>query len=183
MCKRCSWAKDELDILYHDNEWGKPLYDDEKLFEFLVLEGMQAGLTWSLILKRREGLRKAFFGFDPDKCAKMSDEYIEECLKNPEIIRARLKVQAVRKNAIAYFKVVEEFGNFKDYIWSFVGGKPIVNEIKTMEDVPTDTEISKAMSKDLKKRGFTFVGPVICYAFMQATGMVNDHLVDCIARF
>tara|TARA_B100000508_G_scaffold140487_1_gene141725 strand:- start:10715 stop:11287 length:573 start_codon:yes stop_codon:yes gene_type:complete len=178
---RCSWATNagELDQIYHDTEWGVPLHDDQMLFEFLCLEGAQAGLSWSTILKKREGYRKAFHNFDPKKVAKISEEKVEKLLQNPEIVRNRLKVNAFIKNAEAFLTVQKEFGSFDSYVWSFVGGKPIVNKRKSMNNVPASTEISEQMSKDFKKRGFTFVGPTICYAFMQATGMVNDHTTNC----
>ncbi|WP_456275319.1 DNA-3-methyladenine glycosylase I [Bacillus sp. AK128] len=178
--ERCGWVtEDPLYIDYHDYEWGVPVYDDCLLFEFLNLEGAQAGLSWITILKKRENYRQAFDGFDPKKIVNYNDEKIEELLKNEGIVRNRLKVNAVVVNAKAYFKVVDEFGSFKEYIWSFVGGKPIQNHFKSMEEVPATTPISEMMSKDLKRRGFKFVGSTICYAFMQAVGMVNDHIVTC----
>lgn len=178
--KRCGWVnEDPLYINYHDHEWGVPVYNDRLLFEYLNLEGAQAGLSWYTILKKRENYRKAFDDFDPEKIVTYDEAKIEELLSNEGIVRNRLKVNAVVTNAIAFHKVVEEFGSFHTYIWSFVGGKPIKNHFKTLSDVPTTTEISDKLSKDLKKRGFKFVGSTICYAFMQATGMVNDHLISC----
>jgi len=176
---RCDWAKNKLAIEYHDKEWGVPLHDDRMLFEFLILEGAQAGLSWDTILAKRENYRRAFDNFDPKIVAKYGDQKREELLGNAGIVRNRLKIKSATQNANAYLEVVKEFGSFDKYIWSFVGGKPIVNKCKTMGDVPAKTEISDAMSKDLKKRGFNFVGSTICYAFMQATGMVNDHVVSC----
>ena len=177
---RCKWAeKNDLDRRYHDTEWGVPLYDDRKLFEFLLLEGAQAGLSWSTILAKREGYRKAFDDFDPIKIAGYTQYDLDQLAKNPNIIRNRLKIKSAVTNANAFLQVIEEFGSFKDYIWGFVDGKPIVNIWKSIDEVPASTFISKTMSKDLKKRGFKFVGETICYAFMQATGMVNDHTVDC----
>ena len=176
---RCDWAKNDLAIEYHDKEWGVPLHDDRLLFEFLILEGAQAGLSWDTILAKRENYRKAFDNFDPKKVAKYGDKKREELLGNAGIVRNRLKIKSATQNANAYLEVVKEFGSFDKYIWSFAGGKPNVNKCKTMEDVPAKTEISDAMSKDLKQRGFNFVGSTICYAFMQATGMVNDHVVSC----
>ncbi|WP_099362556.1 DNA-3-methyladenine glycosylase I [Fredinandcohnia onubensis] len=178
--KRCGWVnEDPLYKDYHDHEWGVPVYDDRLLFEYLNLEGAQAGLSWYTILKKRENYRKAFDDFDPEKIVTYDNEKIEELLSNEGIVRNRLKVNAVVTNAKAFHKVVEEFGSLHTYIWSFVGGKPIENHFKTLSEVPTTTEISDKLSKDLKKRGFKFVGSTICYAFMQATGMVNDHLISC----
>lgn len=178
--ERCPWAsKNALDAKYHDEEWGVPVHDDRTLFEFLILEGAQAGLSWSTILNKRENYRKAFANFDVKKVAKFDEKKIAALLQNEGIVRNRLKVAGTVKNAIAFIAVQKEFGSFDKYIWSFVAGKPIQNKPRTSADVPAKTEISDAMSKDLKKRGFTFVGSTICYAFMQATGMVNDHLVDC----
>lgn len=176
---RCEWAKNDLAIEYHDEEWGVPLHDDRLLFEFLILEGAQAGLSWDTILAKRENYREAFDNFDAKKVAKYGDKKHDELLQNAGIVRNRLKIKSAIQNAKAYLKVVEEFGTFDKYIWSFVDGKPIVNKYKKLEDVPAKTELSDAMTKDLKKRGFNFVGSTICYAFMQATGMVNDHLVSC----
>ncbi len=178
--KRCSWANgSELEQSYHDTEWGVPVYDDQVLFEFLVLEGAQAGLSWSTILNKREGYRKAFDNFDVIKIARYSEAKIQRLLSNPEIVRNKLKVRGTVINAQLFMDVQREFGNFSDYIWDFVDGKPIVNSPRTMADVPATTERSDAMSKALKKRGFKFVGSTICYAYMQAVGMVNDHSTDC----
>lgn len=175
---RCSWASNDLNIPYHDTEWGVPVHEDQKLFEFLILEGAQAGLSWDTILRKREAYRQAFDGFDPAKVARYSDAKKAELMLNEGIIRNRLKIAAAVTNANAFLAVQREFGSFDKYIWSFVGGKPLMNKLKGGE-VPAKTEISDAISKDLKKRGFTFVGSTIMYAFMQATGMVNDHLVTC----
>ncbi|HTS67136.1 MAG TPA: DNA-3-methyladenine glycosylase I [Candidatus Acidoferrales bacterium] len=177
--ERCAWAKGELYEQYHDTEWGVPVHDDRLLFEFLVLEGAQAGLSWSTILNKRENYRKAFGGFDPRKVARYDERKIAALLENPGIVRNRLKVRAAVTNAKAFLAVQKEFGSFDAYIWRFVGGKPIQNRWQTLKDLPPRTEVSDAMSKDLIKRGFTFVGSTICYAHMQATGMVNDHLVTC----
>ena len=164
---------------YHDYEWAIPLHDDQRLFEMLILEGAQAGLSWETVLKKREGYRKAFYDFDPHKVALMTDGELEALLKNPEIIRNRLKIFGARQNAQAYLRIQQEFGSFNDYLWNFVNGKPIINHWKKFEDVPATTAESAALSKDLKKRGMTFVGNTIIYAFMQAVGMVNDHMVEC----
>lgn len=177
---RCNWCLTHpLLQAYHDTEWGVPLHDDQKLFEFLILEGAQAGLSWLTILKRRESYRKAFDHFDPEKIVLYTPQRIESLLKNHDIIRNRLKIISVIKNARAYLTLKEKHGSFDRYIWQFVDGKPIQNRIKKMEELPTKTEQSDFMSKELKKQGFSFVGSTICYAFMQATGMVNDHLVTC----
>lgn len=177
---RCTWCLgNDLYMDYHDNEWGVPLHDDQKLFEFLILEGAQAGLSWITILQKRENYRAAFHQFDPEVVARYSDEYLEELRQNPGIVRNRLKIQSARTNARAFLQVQEEFGSFDQYIWQFVDGRPKINHFATMADVPANTPTSDRMSKDLKKRGFKFVGTTICYAFMQATGMVNDHTVDC----
>ena len=177
---RCEWGtSDPLYLEYHDKEWGEPVHDDRKLFEMLLLEGAQAGLSWITILKRRESYRKAYNGFDPDKIAKWTDKKIERLLKDPGIIRNRLKVEAARVNAKSYLEVVKECGSFDSFIWSFVGGKPLINKWKKVSDIPAITKESDAMSKELKKRGFKFVGSTICYAYMQAVGMVNDHTIDC----
>ncbi len=176
--QRCSWASNKLNIPYHDTEWGVPQHDDRVLFEFLILEGAQAGLSWDTILRKREAYREAFDNFDPAKVARYTDENCVKLLTNEGIIRNRLKIASAVSNANAFLKVQKEFGSFDNYIWSFVGGKPKVNKLKG-GDVPAKTEISDAISKDLKKRGFNFVGSTILYAFMQATGMVNDHLVTC----
>jgi DNA-3-methyladenine glycosylase I len=178
--KRCEWAnKNELEISYHDNEWGVPIHDDRSLFEFLVLEGAQAGLSWSTILRKREGYRKAFDHFDARKISRYSQAVVSRLLANPEIIRNKLKVNAVVTNARAFLRVQEEFGSFDRYIWQFVNGRPIQNSWKKLSEIPSSSPESEAMSKDLRKRGFKFVGTTICYAFMQAVGMVNDHVVGC----
>jgi DNA-3-methyladenine glycosylase I len=176
---RCHWAKSELMIAYHDGEWGVPLHDDRRLFEMLILEGAQAGLSWETILKKREAYREAFDGFDAAKVARYTAAKQAKLMKNPGIVRNRLKIAAAVTNARAFLKVQEEHGSFDEFIWSFVGGEPIVNRRRSMSEVPPRTAESDAMSKALLKRGFKFVGSTICYAFMQATGMVNDHLVSC----
>ena len=177
--KRCGWAGTDLMTLYHDQEWGVPQHDDDILFEFLVLEGAQAGLSWSTILTKRPAYRKAFNNFNPRKVAGYGAEKVAELLANPGIVRNRLKIGSAIRNARAFLEVQKEFGSFDQYLWQFVGGKPRVNSWSTMKRVPAQTAESIRMSKDLLKRGFSFVGPTVCYAFMQATGMVNDHLVDC----
>ena len=178
--KRCAWVTtDQLYIDYHDHEWGRPVHDDRKLFEMLTLEGAQAGLSWITILKRREHYREAFDYFDVKKISVYNDAKITELEQNEGIIRNKRKIRSVITNAHAFIKVQEEFGSFDNYIWRFVGETPILNEWLSIEEVPAITPESEEMSKDLKKRGFTFVGPTICYAFMQATGMVNDHTKDC----
>jgi DNA-3-methyladenine glycosylase I len=166
-------------VAYHDEEWGVPVYEDQPLFAKLLLDGAQAGLSWITILRKRENYYAAFDDFDPEKMARYDDAKIAELLANPGIVRNRLKVNAFVKNAQAYLKLQEELGSFSDYLWDFVEGAPIVNSWKTMADLPTTSTEADAMSKDLKKRGFSFVGPTICYAFMQAVGMVDDHTVDC----
>lgn len=177
---RCAWVRnDPLDISYHDNEWGVPVYDDRLLFEFLILEGAQAGLSWFTILKKRENYRACFDHFDPEKIARYNEKKITALLNNPDIIRNRLKIESAITNAKAYLRVLEEWDNFATYIWHFVDGKPIKNHWKNAQKIPTTTEISNAFSRDLKKRGFKFVGSTICYAYMQAVGMVNDHTKDC----
>ncbi len=178
---RCEWAqsKNPLMVAYHDREWGKPLKNSRKLFELLTLEGAQAGLSWETILNRRENYRKIFKQFDPEKLARLTDRQLDKILQDPGIIRNRLKVYSVRLNARVYLGIRKEFGTFSKYLWSFVGGKPIQNQWKTMSEIPATTPESDVMGKDLKKRGFKFVGSTICYAFMQAAGMVNDHTVDC----
>lgn len=177
---RCTWpGADELYLDYHDDEWGTPLHDDRRLFEMLILEGAQAGLSWITILRKRVAFRKAFDDFQPEKVAKYGDKKVAELLANAAIIRNRSKINAAIGNARAFLETKEEFGSFDKYIWQFVGSKPIVNKWKRGGQIPAETKESQAMSKDLKKRGFRFVGPTICYAYMQATGMVNDHLVDC----
>lgn len=178
--KRCEWAnRSELEQSYHDKEWGVANHDDKSLFEFLVLEGAQAGLSWSTILRKREGYRKAFDDFDVKKISHYSEKDISRLLANSEIIRNKLKIHAAITNATAFLRVQEQFGGFDPYIWQFVNGRPLQNSWKRMKDIPPSTPQSEAMSKDLQKRGFKFVGSTICYAFMQAVGMVNDHVVDC----
>lgn len=176
---RCEWAANEAAIEYHDAEWGVPLHDEQGLFEFLVLEGAQAGLSWDTILKKRDNYREAFDGFDPRKVARYGEKEVAELLANRGIVRNRLKIRSAIRNANAFLEVADEFGSFDGYIWEFVGGKPIINRWKQLSEIPATTAESDAMSRDLKKRGFNFVGSTICYAFMQATGMVNDHIVDC----
>jgi DNA-3-methyladenine glycosylase I len=177
---RCEWAgTDPLYVAYHDEEWGVPVHDEGTLFEFLILEGAQAGLSWSTILNKREGYRRAFDGFDPQKVAAYDEDRIAELLEDPGIVRNRLKVRSAVQNAQAFLRVQEEFGNFDAYVWQFVGGRPIQNNWQSLSEIPSETEESRALSKDLKKRGFNFVGPTILYAFMQAVGQVNDHLVHC----
>lgn len=177
---RCEWcSNDPLYQAYHDHEWGVPCYDDATLFEFLILEGAQAGLSWITILKKREHFRKAYAQFDPQKMARFSDAKIEKLLQNPNIIRNRLKVEAARSNARAYLDLLEEGQTLSDYLWQFVEGKPIQNRWRSLKEIPVSTPESDQMSKSLKKKGFRFVGPTICYAFMQATGMVNDHITGC----
>jgi DNA-3-methyladenine glycosylase I len=176
---RCDWAKNDLAIQYHDREWGVPCHDDRVLFEFLVLEGAQAGLSWDTILKKRENYRAAFDGFDAQKIAHYNQRRLDSLMRNEGIVRNRLKILSVVKNAKALMEVQTEFGSFNRYIWQFVGGKPRRNGWKNLSQLPSQTAESDAMSKDLKKRGFTFVGSTICYAFMQAVGLVNDHMVTC----
>lgn len=179
--KRCKWVTEgnALYEAYHDCEWGVPVHDDRKHFEFLILEGAQAGLSWITILKRREGYRKAFANFDPEKVARFDASKIEQLLTNEGIIRNRLKVESAVNNARLFLKIKEEFGSFDCYIWQFVNGKPIQNQWHSIKEVPPETKESTALSKDLKKRGFSFVGPTVIYAHMQAVGLVNDHTVDC----
>ena len=180
---RCAWCgKDELYQKYHDEEWGKPVYDDKTIFEFLVLESFQAGLSWITILRKRENFRMAFDDFDYQKIANYSDEKLEELMQNAGIIRNRLKIFAARNNAQKFMEVQKEFGTFSKYIWGFVNHQPIINQLKTLKEVPATTEISDALAKDLKKRGFKFMGSTVVYAHMQATGMVNDHVIDCFVR-
>jgi DNA-3-methyladenine glycosylase I len=176
---RCAWARSELMIRYHDEEWGTPVHDDRKLFEFLILEGAQAGLSWETILNKRENFRAAFDGFDARVIAGYKAKKISQLMKNPGIVRNRLKVASAVRNAKAFLRIQEEFGSFDRYIWQFVGGKPKINSKNTL---PARTAESDAMSKDLKKRGFNFVGSTICYAFMQAVGMVDDHSRQCFRR-
>ena len=179
MLVRCRWAKNEVNIRYHDREWGVPVHDERRLFEFVILEGAQAGLSWDTVLKKRDRYREVFDGFDPEKVARYDVRKVRTLLKDPGIIRNRLKIAATIGNARAFLQVQEEFGSFDAYIWKFVGGRPKQNAWKTHKRVPATTAESDAMSKDLQKRGFRFVGSTICYAFMQATGMVNDHAVSC----
>jgi len=176
---RCGWASGELMIRYHDEEWGVPVHDDRTLFEFLILEGAQAGLSWSTILNKRQNYRKAFEEFDPKSVAAFDRRKVQQLLRDPGIVRNRLKIASTIGNAKAFLRVQEEFGSFDRYIWQFVGGKPLVNKRKSLRQVPARSAESDAMSKDLKRHGFNFVGSTICYAFMQAVGMVNDHVVDC----
>jgi len=176
---RCTWASDALMILYHDLEWGVPQHDDRVLFEFLILEGAQAGLSWDTILRKRKNYRAAFDGFDPKKIARYDRRKVERLLRDEGIVRNRLKIASAIRNAKAFLAVQKEFGSFDRYVWQFVGGKPLVNARQLGQKIPAQTQESDAMSKDLKKRGFNFVGSTICYAFMQATGMVNDHAVEC----
>jgi DNA-3-methyladenine glycosylase I len=176
---RCAWAATPLGIAYHDAEWGVPLHDDRQLFEFLVLEGAQAGLSWELILRKRDAYRAAFDDFDPSRVAAYDDDKIAELLANPGIVRNRLKVRAAIGNARALLDAQQEFGSFDAYIWRFVGGSPVRNSWQSLADIPASTTESETMSKELRRRGFRFVGPTICYAFMQATGMVNDHTTGC----
>jgi DNA-3-methyladenine glycosylase I len=177
--KRCGWAKDDLAIRYHDEEWGVPVHDDCRWFEFLILEGAQAGLSWDTILRKREHYRRAFAGFEPRAVARFDDARIESLLGDSGIVRNRLKITSAVKNARAFLGVQDEFGGFDAYIWRFVEGRPVQNRWRRLEEVPARTPLSDALGKDLKKRGFTFVGSTICYALMQATGVVNDHLVGC----
>ena len=177
--KRCAWAQGDLYIEYHDREWGVPVHDDRLLFEFLILEGAQAGLSWITILKKRENYRRAFDNFDARKVARYNSRKIEKLLGDAGIVRNRLKLASAVQNAKAFLAVQNEFGSFDDYIWRFTGGKPIRNHWKSLKEIPARTPASDAMSRDLIKRGFKFVGSTICYAFMQAVGMVNDHMVDC----
>lgn len=177
--KRCPWAKKDIDIEYHDNEWGKPVHDDNLLFQMIILEGMQAGLSWTTVLNKRESMGTAFDGFDPKIIAEYNTEKKEQLLLNPSIIRNKAKINALVSNAQAFLRIQEEYGSFHSYIWKFVDNNPIINAWTESSQVPTRTEISDAMSKDLYARGFKFVGSTICYAFMQAIGMVNDHMVWC----
>lgn len=180
MKKRCEWCgTDPLYIKYHDEEWGVPVHDDQKLFEMLILEGAQAGLSWITVLKKRENYRKVFSDFDALKISRYSDKKIAKLLVNPGIIRNKLKVNSTVTNARAFLQIQKEFGSFDKYIWQFVDGKPIINNFTNLKEIPASTEISDRMSKDLKKRGFKFIGSTICYAYMQAVGMVNDHTTNC----
>lgn len=176
---RCDWATNDRSIKYHDEEWGVPQHDDRKLFEFLILEGAQAGLSWDTVLRKRENYREAFDDFDAQKIALYDEKKQAELLQNEGIIRNRLKIASAVQNAKAFLEIQKQFGSFDEYIWNFVDGKPIVNKLKTSSEIPAKTEISDAISKDLKMRGFNFVGSTIMYAFMQACGLVNDHLVSC----
>lgn len=176
---RCWKTANPLYIKYHDQEWGTPLHDDRRLFEFLMLEGFQAGLAWELILKRRDELKKAFDNFNPHKIAKYTEKDVERILNTPGVIRNKAKISATINNAQKFIQTQKEYGSFNKYIWQFVNGKPIDHELKSMIDMPAQTTESRVMSKELKKRGFKFVGPIICYAYMQAVGMVNDHLTNC----
>ncbi len=177
---RCAWAGDDpLYIRYHDEEWGVPLRDDRALFEFLILEGAQAGLSWLTILRKRPNYRRLFAGFDPELVARFDDARREALLRDPGIVRNRLKVAAAIGNARAFLDVQAERGSFADYLWDFVDGRPLQNRRRSLADLPAETPLSRTLSRDLKRRGFRFVGPTICYAFMQAVGMVNDHVVDC----
>jgi DNA-3-methyladenine glycosylase I len=180
MTTRCAWPGDDpLYIAYHDLEWGTPVHDDRKLFEFLILEGAQAGLSWSTILRKREGYRRAFAGFDPVQVARFDEARVRELLADPGIVRNRRKIEAAVANARAFLQIQEECGSFDAYVWRFVGGAPIQNRWRSLAELPAHPPASQAMSQDLLRRGFRFVGPTICYAFMQAVGMVNDHVVDC----
>ena len=182
MKERCAWATNELSISYHDTEWGKPVHDDRVFFEFLVLEGAQAGLSWDTILRKRDRYREAFHDFDPARVARMTPARVEKLMHDEGIIRNRAKIESTISNAKAFLAIQKEFGSFDTYVWRFVGGKPIVNKWKTREQLPGDSKESEALSKDLRKRGFRFVGPTIMYAFMQATGLVNDHVTSCAWR-
>lgn len=178
--KRCDWCiVDDMYIKYHDEEWGVPTFSDQKLFEMLILEGAQAGLSWITVLKKREGYRQAYDKFDPLKISQWSEKKIAKLLQDKRIIRNKLKVKAAKINAKEYLKIKKEFGSFSEYIWSFVNGKPIVNRWKEINEIPATSKESDAMSQDLKRRGFKFVGSTICYAFMQSVGMVNDHIISC----
>jgi len=183
MENRCGWAqKNELMARYHDEEWGRPLHDDQKLFEFLIMEGMQAGLSWLTILKKREAFRLAFDNFDVNKVAKYDQRKVDELMSNSAIIRNKLKIEASINNARRFLEVVDEFGSFDRYIWSFVNFQPIVNKFENLSELPSKTELSDLISEDLKRKGFKFVGSTVIYAHMQATGMVNDHLTNCFCH-
>lgn len=180
---RCPWAgSDPLYQAYHDREWGVPEHDDRRLFEFLVLEGAQAGLSWLTILRKRENYRRVFDGFDPAAVAAFDEARVAQLLADPGIVRNRLKIRSAAANARAFVAIQAQYGSFDAYVWQFVGGRPLVNQWRTMADVPAETELSRALSRDLKRRGFSFVGPTITYSFMQAVGMVNDHLLSCFRR-
>lgn len=179
---RCGWARNELSVRYHDQEWGVPEHDDRKLFEFLILEGAQAGLSWDTILRKRERYRSVFAQFDPDRVARFTDARCERLLQDPGIIRNRAKVYSAVTNARALLRVRDEFGSFDAYVWRFVDGKPLRNRRRSTAEIPASTSLSDALSKDLRKRGFSFVGTTICYSFMQAVGLIDDHLVTCFKR-
>jgi DNA-3-methyladenine glycosylase I len=183
MMNRCGWARDDLAIRYHDDEWGVPVHDDRRWFEFLILEGAQAGLSWDTILRKREHYRHAFAGFDPDAVASFDEARVESLLADPGIVRNRLKVTSAVKNARAFLKVQEDFASFDHHIWRFVEGHPIRNAWSHLDEIPDRTPLSDSLSKDLQRRGFTFVGSTICYALMQATGLVNDHLIGCFRHW
>lgn len=180
--QRCTWATTELSIPYHDNEWGRPVHDERVFFEFLTLEGAQAGLSWETILRKRDRYRELFHGFDPQRVARITPVRVERLMNDDGIIRNRSKIESTVSNAREFLRVADEFGSFDAYVWRFVGGKPIVNRPRSSSDVPAETRESESLSKDLRKRGFRFVGPTIMYAFMQATGLVNDHLLTCAWR-
>ena len=180
--ERCAWATTELSITYHDEEWGRPVHDDTHFFEMLTLEGAQAGLSWETILRKRDAYREAFYGFDVERVARMNARTVERLMRDSGIVRNRAKIESTVGNARAFLAVRKEFGTFDRFIWQFVGGKPIVNHWHTREQLPGESAESQAMSKELRRRGFRFVGPTICYAFMQATGMVNDHVAGCAWR-
>jgi len=182
MVQRCSWARTSLDIKHHDEEWGVPCHDDRALFEMLILEGAQAGLSWSTILAKRENYRRAFASFDPHKMGRFNEKDIHRLLADAGIVRSRSKIEAAISNARAFLAIQREFGTFDRYLWAFVNGRPILNSPRSLNDLPAETELSRALSKDLIKRGFRFVGPKICYAFMQSVGIVNDHMVGCFRR-
>lgn len=178
--RRCSWAEgDPVYTAYHDREWGRPSHDDRRLFEFLTLEGAQAGLSWLTILRKRENYREAFAGFDPVKVARFSSKMVKSLLRNPGIVRNRLKVQSTVNNARAFLRLAQEYGSFDRYVWRFIGGKPRINRFRRLGDIPPFTPESEALSRDLRQHGFSFVGPGICYSFMQACGLVNDHVAEC----
>lgn len=182
MKTRCAWARTPLSIAYHDEEWGVPVHDDRVLFEFITLEGAQAGLSWETILAKRGAYREAFANFDPERVARFTPARLARLINNPGIVRNRLKIDSTVRNAKAFLAVADEFGSFDAYVWRFVGGAPIVNRRRTLKDLPAKTDESDALSRDLLKRGFKFVGSTICYAFMQAVGMVDDHTIDCFRR-
>ncbi|MCK6603152.1 MAG: DNA-3-methyladenine glycosylase I [Bacteroidetes bacterium] len=180
---RCSWpGEDDLMIIYHDEEWGVPIHDDRKWFEKIILDGAQAGLSWKTILHKREGYRRAFEGFDPEKVARFDEGRLADLMLDPGIVRNRLKIASAVKNARAFLQIRQEFGSFNAWIWSFTGGKPVINRFNTLQEIPARTDLSDRISKELKKRGFTFVGSTIVYAFLQAGGVVNDHLGSCFRK-